>query len=213
MQIRIVDDHPLYIRRTGVLLEELAPEVAIDTAGTIEASLWLISQGCPDLILLDLKVPAVDLTGVARVRKANGAVPVVIVSGTESREHAWRPVEIGAAGFIPEVTEPSRMRVAARRRVFARPGHARGDLRLPRRRPCAVRSPQAHAPPTHRPALPVARKIQQVIGPGLSIGESTVRNHLLSTYQVLGVSSRLQVIAKALELCLIEGFKSLRPAM
>jgi DNA-binding NarL/FixJ family response regulator len=218
MRILIIDDHPLYIRGIQALLQELAPGVITDTAGTVETALQLAARERPDLILLDLKLPGSSgLDGLTRVREAMCGVPVIVVSGTDNSEHAWRAIEMGAAGYIPKDTDPSRMGealgIALRCGVYLPAGTVSAAIS-----DClGTPPPQLERPKLTERQLIVLQALLQgksnkVIGHHLNIAEGTVKNHLWCIYQALGVSSRLQVMARAHELGLIDGFKGFSPA-
>jgi len=200
-------------------LYELDPNVATDAAGTVEEALQIAALQRPDLILLDLKLPGTTgLEALARIRHAISEVPIIVVSGTDNREHAWRAVELGAAGYIPKDTDSSRMgealHIALRCGVYLPPeavsdaiGDCLGEVKRPVERPKLT---ERQVNVLH--AL-LQGKSNKTIGLELNIAEGTVKNHLWSIYQALGVSSRLQVMARAYELGLVDGFRTLSPAV
>jgi DNA-binding NarL/FixJ family response regulator len=219
MHILIVDDHPLFIKGVQALLGELNPSVQTTGAHSIEVALELAGRVNVDLILLDLKLPgASDLDALTRIRSALPSIPVVIVSGNDDPAYVWRAIDLGASGYIPKDTEQALMihalQIVLARGVYLPPGALRGDpsSHTSAMSGCAV---TRNAPPSlSERQIAVLQALLQgksnkVIARDLMIAEGTVKAHLWSIYQALGVSSRLQAMAKAHELRLVERFTRL----
>jgi two-component system, NtrC family, nitrogen regulation response regulator NtrX len=70
-------------------------------AATGQEGLALIERDPPDLVFLDIKMPGMDgLEVLERIKAANPAVPVVMVSGHGTAQNAFDARDKGAAGFI-----------------------------------------------------------------------------------------------------------------
>lgn len=219
MHILIVDDHPMFIKGVQTLLGELDSSVATTGAHSIEEAVDIASRVEVDLIMLDLKLPGTtDLDALVRMRESLQAIPIVVVSGNDDPDYVWRAIDLGAAGYIPKDTEPSLM-IHALQVVLARgvylPRYAlRSDTS------CGTNAAAGNA--AQRAAISILSERQiavlqgllqgksnKVIARDLTISEGTVKAHLWSIYQSLGVSSRLQAMAKAHELRLVDRFARL----
>lgn len=216
MHILLVDDHPLFIKGVQALLGELDRAVETTGARSVEEAIEIAGRLAVDLIMLDLKLPGTtDLDALLRVREALPAIPVVVVSGNDDPDYVWRAIDLGAAGYIPKDTEPSLM-IHALQVVLARgvylPRHAlRGDSSCNTNAETPNTAQRPATTPLSERQLAVLQgllqgKSNKVIARDLSISEGTVKAHLWSIYQSLGVSSRLQAMAKAHELRLVERF-------
>jgi DNA-binding NarL/FixJ family response regulator len=216
MRVLIVDDHPLFIKGVEALLFELDPTMVATGARTIEEAVDVASHSQFDLVLLDLKLPGTrDLDALILMRRALQATPIVVVSASDNPEYIWKAIELGAAGYIPKDTEQPLM-IHALRVVLAHgvylPPHALRSEVVPVGAPTPVST--GAAPALSDRQISVLQRLLQgksnkVIARDLMIAEGTVKAHLWSIYQALGVSSRLQAMAKAHELRLVDRFAAI----
>jgi DNA-binding NarL/FixJ family response regulator len=211
MHILIVDDHPLFREGLKTLLTALEPAVRISDAGSVAEAIALSGADAPDLILLDMNLPGPSrLDALRQVKAANEAASVVVVSGDEDPVLIRRAVDEGAAGYIPKTTDAS-LTIQALRLVLA------NGIYLPRAALTAgadVRSPiepakAKGAPEFSSRQLEVLKRMLQgkankVIARELDIAEGTVKAHLWSIYQALGVNSRGQAMYRVHELHLFD---------
>src|SRR6185369_6325522 len=208
MHILIVDDHPLFREGLKTLLTALEPAVRISDAGSVAEAIALSAADAPDLILLDMNLPGPSrLDALRQVKAADETASVVVVSGDEDPVLIRKAVDEGAAGYIPKTTNAS-LTIQALRLVLA------NGIYLPRAALTAggeVRSPPAGsskegAPPEFSGRqLAVLKcllqgKANKVIARELDIAEGTVKAHLWSIYQALGVNSRAQALYRVHEL-------------
>jgi DNA-binding NarL/FixJ family response regulator len=209
MHVLIVDDHPLLIKGVEALLLELDPSVTTAGARSIAEAIQCAQLRAPQLILLDLNFPGMkDLEALTSMRRALAETPIVVVSANDSPEYIWQAIELGAAGYIPKDTDQQLM-IHALRIVLAR------GVYLP---PQAVRAGASASATRSVPRtafsdrqMSVLRgllqgKSNKQIGRELDIAEGTVKAHLSSVYLTLGVNSRLQAMARAHEMGLVEEF-------
>ena len=86
------------------LKKSLAPEnLAIHMAASGEEAIKQAFALIPDLVLLDLRMPAIDGVAVCRaIRKSDkiGNIPILIVTGSLSREQIEESMTAGADDFV-----------------------------------------------------------------------------------------------------------------
>jgi DNA-binding NarL/FixJ family response regulator len=206
MHILIVDDHPLFREGLKTLLTALEPAVRISDAGSVAEAIALSAADAPDLILLDMNLPGPSrLDALRQVKAAYETASVVVVSGDEDPVLIRKAVDEGAAGYIPKTTNAS-LTIQALRLVLA------NGIYLPRAALTAggqARSPaepaKAGQPEFSGRQLAVLKcllqgKANKVIARELDIAEGTVKAHLWSIYQALGVNSRAQAMYRVHEL-------------
>ena len=101
------------------LKNSLAPEgVVVHTAATGEDGIKAALALKPDLVLLDLLMPSMDGVAVCRAIRKNeqiGHMPILVVTGSLSREQIEDSMTAGADDFIskPIDTQDLRIRVRA----------------------------------------------------------------------------------------------------
>ncbi len=97
--VLVVDDDPLVLMLCRRTLQHAGFQV--DQAPSGETLLETVKQYHFDLVLLDMHMPGLDgLTLLEQIRSYNLDVPIVIITGTASIEHAARAIRAGAQGFL-----------------------------------------------------------------------------------------------------------------
>ena len=101
-RIMIVDDIPVNVKVAKAHLEAAGYTSFITITDATEAIPTLRSQ-CPDIVLLDIMMPEVsglDVLRSIRSDEATARLPVLILTGTESRELKMEALELGATDFL-----------------------------------------------------------------------------------------------------------------
>jgi DNA-binding NarL/FixJ family response regulator len=102
MKILFADDHSLVRESICPYLKRLTDDVEIVEAGSLDEALSLVKPDI-DLVVLDLQMPGSrGLDGVARIKSAVGATPVVILSGFSDKRTVNGAFELGVSGFVPK---------------------------------------------------------------------------------------------------------------
>jgi two-component system, NtrC family, response regulator AtoC len=97
--ILIVEDEPKMLRLLGLNLQEEGHEVR--PVGDAEAGLNLLRQEKIDLVLTDLKLPGMDgLEFLQAVKRANAAIPVVLMTAYGTVETAVEAMKAGASDYV-----------------------------------------------------------------------------------------------------------------
>jgi two-component system nitrogen regulation response regulator NtrX len=95
----VVDDEPQILQVVSGILQDEGFEVL--TAPDGETALKTVSDGTPDLVLLDIALPGKDGLEILRELKArHPALPVVMISAYGSVENAVKATRLGAYDFI-----------------------------------------------------------------------------------------------------------------
>ena len=110
LRVLIVDDEPLARRRLVQLLASL-PDVEI--AGETESgrdALELVERLRPDVLLLDIEMPAVDGFAVLKALQPGAAPAIVFVTAFEG--HAVKAFELRATDFVVKPVSADRLAAA-----------------------------------------------------------------------------------------------------
>jgi two-component system response regulator AlgR len=120
MRVLIADDEPLARARLDSLLARRAGVQVVGSVADGEAALEACATLQPDLILLDIEMPGLGGTAVAR-RLAETAMPPQVVFCTAYEQHALSAFDLGATDYLLKPVRAERLaealdRVATRLR-------------------------------------------------------------------------------------------------
>jgi two-component system nitrate/nitrite response regulator NarL len=206
--VLVADDHPVF--RDG-LVRVLSARPEFDVVGEARdgrEALDLARRLVPTVALLDVKMPGLDGPSIAHALRRDG-VPtrVVLISAHAPSEVVYRAIALGAVAFLSKEADPAEIceTVAAA---------ARGETRLsPEVQAELVRQIQMRAVEDRPGITPREREVLALIADGLSgpdiarelhVGPATVKTHLQSLYEKLGVSDRAAAVASAMRMGLLE---------
>ena len=218
VRILIVEDHPA-LRGVVRLACESDPSLAVvGEATTGEAALEMCGTADPDVVVLDLGLPGMGGTEVARrMRQAGSRAKILILAGPTDDDRVFECIRIGVDGYLGKSAGAQQITVAigtiARGgRVFTPEQEARARDQLGAMARRAREASQISATVTARELeilelISVGLTMKQV-GTRLGISPRTVETHIAKLYRKLGVGTRVQAIARAASLGLIdlEGF-------
>ena len=190
----IVDDHPL-VRRglTSLLSTARGIDVVGAAADGEEAVIW-VAQSRPDVVLMDVSMPG--MTGMEAARRVLAEHPetrIVMLTSFSQRDVVVESFDAGAVGYLLKDAEPeeliSGIRAAARGDAPVSPKAAR-ELLEDR----AQRRPLDELTQRERDVLTLVGKglSNKQIAWRLGITEKTVKAHLGSVFDRLGVQDRTQ---------------------
>ncbi|GIM93639.1 response regulator [Paractinoplanes toevensis] len=106
--VALVDDHPLFVRGLELLLPEVSggQVTVVASTGDASAAASLVRRTVPDLVLVDLHMPAPGgVRAVGAIRRAAPRVRIVAMSGDEDPQPAIEALRAGAEGFLPKTSE------------------------------------------------------------------------------------------------------------
>lgn len=114
MRILIVDDEPLARTRLAALLGECADVAVIGSVGDAEAALAACADQHPDLLLLDINLPGMDGTSLARRLAALPTTPQVIFC-TAYEQYAVQAYDLAVTDYLLKPVRLQRLRQALQR--------------------------------------------------------------------------------------------------
>jgi DNA-binding NarL/FixJ family response regulator len=201
IRVLLADDHPV-VRAglTGMLAAEADLQV-IGEAGSGDEAVALARELRPDVILMDLRMPAGDgVSATARIRAELPGTKIMVLTTYDTDADILRAVEAGAAGYLlkdlPRAELAAAIRAAARGETVLAPAVA-GRLLTRMRRGAP---PEALSARETAVLGLVARGMTNAeIGRELFISEATVKTHLTRACGKLGVSGRAAAVARAMQ--------------
>ncbi len=214
VRILIVDDHALF--RVGIrqILEREPDIEVVAEADDGRSALDAAFATNPDVILMDLSLPAPGgIETTQRIKRELPSAAIVVLSTEEDEDALFESIKAGAAAFILKDIAPEDLVMIIRRvvageylindKVFSKPAVASRVLK--EFRELAVYGQEAA--PIFAPLSPREVEILDNIAQGmtnkqvayaLSISEQTVKNHMSSILRKLSVNDRTQAVVYAM---------------
>ncbi len=114
MKVLIVDDHPIIRAGLRQLLAAEAEEMLEAEDGPLALAMFRASR--PTLTILDLNLPGISgLEVIERLKVADPAARILVLSMHDDLMHARRALQAGAAGYVTKNARPEEIIEAIRR--------------------------------------------------------------------------------------------------
>ena len=209
IKLLIADDHLIIRQGLRLILETEDEFEIVGEASDGREALSLCKKLKPDVVLMDLRMPNMDgLTAIEKLRAEQPEIAVVILTTFNEDELMFRGLQAGARGYLLKDTDRSTLfntiRAAARGETLLKPEIM---ARVLSKRIATKTDPSEQSGLTER-ELEVLEAVargerSKEVAANLGISERTVKAHLASIYQKLGVDSRAAAIAIAAQKGLI----------
>jgi len=206
IKVMVVDDHVIVREGLKALLElENDIHVVHEAASSMEC-LEVIDQRCPDVVLMDLKMPGIGGIETVRLIKQNHPqVKVILLTNYDDEEYVIEAIKAEADGYVlKNVKRGDLVRIirlvleghsyidpSVTNKVFRHLKHSVSD------------KPYSRTILSHRELqileCVVDGKSNQEIAETVYLSLDTVKSHLKKIYQKLGVSKRTQAINKSIK--------------
>jgi DNA-binding NarL/FixJ family response regulator len=213
IRILIADDQELV--RTGfrvVLDAEPDFEVvgeAVDGIAAVQTAEAL----CPDVVLMDIRMPNLDgIEATRRLAASESAPRILILTTFDLDDSVYEALRAGASGFLLKDARADELREAVRMiaagDALLSPAITRKLIESYTRRPPATSQPAALAELTPR-ELEVLRLLARGmsntdIARALFVGDATVKTHVARIFFKLDLHDRAQAVVLAYETGLVE---------
>ncbi len=208
VRVFVADDHPLYREGVARAIKARPEFELVGEAEDGRRALEAIKELLPDVAVLDVQMPGLQGSEVLHAIKRDG-VPtrIVLLSAHVDSETVYRAVASGVGAYLSK--ESSRERICD-----AVAAVARGEVVLSAEVQAGLASEIQIRERDERPALtPREHEILVLtadghsapdIGRHLHLSQSTVKTHLKSLYEKLGVSDRAAAVAESMRRGLLE---------
>jgi DNA-binding NarL/FixJ family response regulator len=202
IRIVVADDHPIVRQGIVANLKQQRDMKVVAEGSDGDEALALIKRHMPDVVLLDLRMPRVDgLDVVAEVTALRLQTKVIVMTTFESQEDIQRAVRAGARAYLLKDCTQQTLLEAVRRvylgEVFLLPQIAQ---KLVDR----MQKPQISPRELEVLKSVASGKSNKEIGVQLFIGEGTVKTHVASLLEKLGVTGRTSAVREAVRLGLVQ---------
>jgi DNA-binding NarL/FixJ family response regulator len=214
-KILLVDDHALFRMGMRQILEREPDFEIVGEAEDGREAFNMAMESGPDIVLLDLSLPAPGgIETTQRIKREVPSAGIIALAVAEDEDQLFEAIKAGAAAFILKDINPDDLVTIIRRvrageylindKVFARPSVASRVLK--EFRELAVYGQEAA--PIFAPLSPREVEILDNIAKGmtnkqvayaLTISEQTVKNHMSSILRKLSVNDRTQAVVYAMK--------------
>ncbi len=207
--VLVADDHPIY--REGIVraIKDRPDLELVGEAADGREALERIKALSPEVAVLDIRMPGLDGTQVLSAMRRDGLeTEVLFLSAFMEPELAYKTVASGAKGYLSK--ESSRKEVCEAIVTIARGGTALA----PEAQAGLSRAIQERERTGGRPQLTEReQQVLRLVADGLSapdigrhihLSTTTVKSHLHSLYEKLGVSDRAAAVAEGMRRGMLE---------
>jgi DNA-binding NarL/FixJ family response regulator len=193
IRVLVVEDHAVVRAGLEKLLRSFADVEVVATAADGAQAVELVESERPDVVLMDLELPVVDgIEATRRIGDGSSGARVVVLTSFSDRERILRAIDAGAIGYLLKDADPDELHRGIR-------AAAAGESPLAPRAAQALVSARAERKEAELSAREqevltlLARGLQnKLIASRLGISEKTVKAHLTSVFQRIGVTDRTQ---------------------
>jgi DNA-binding NarL/FixJ family response regulator len=202
MKVLLVDDHPVV--RAGLRrLLATKPEVEVLEAAGGREALHILKERRPNIVILDLNLPGIGgLEVIARLKTADPAVQILVLSMHDDYIHVTRALQAGVAGYVSKNAPPEEILEAIKRiadgHTYIEHGIAE-ELAF-----SGIRTPSHPLKDLSSRDLEILRLLAQgctlsQIADAIGIGYKTVANNCSQIKVKLGAATMAQLIRIALQ--------------
>ncbi len=205
--VLIADDQTLFREGLKDLLEDEKGIKVVGEAKTGPEVIEMVKRLKPDVVLMDIKIPEMD--GITATKIIRGKFPqtnVIILSSYEDEAHITEAIQAGANGYLSKMLPANEL-------VNALKAFTSESIMIPQPimnklisglRQGIKDSPEALTPTEMKVMVLLGRgKSNKEIAHELKCSVKTVKNHLNSIFNKLGVTNRTEAVVKAIEKGLI----------
>lgn len=197
IRILIADDHSV-VRDGLAAMLEYEPDITV--AGHARTGSEAVNQFrelLPDVVLMDLAMPEVGgVEAIARIRASFPDARILVLTTYDGDENVFRALESGAKGYLLKDCSTADL-LGAIRKIHAGGTHVSepAAARLAERAMAGGRLSPREIEVLN---LIAAGKTNKEIAHGLFISEGTVKTHVMSIHQKLGVNDRTEAVVTAI---------------
>ncbi len=184
--ILVVDDEPKIVQLARDYLERAGFRVI--SAGDGDAALASARSARPDLIVLDLKLPAKDGLDVARELRKTSAVPIIMLTARADEADKLVGLELGADDYMTKPFSPKEL-VARIRAVLRRSDAARAGVEVIRVGELTVDVARMHVAAGRRTIPLTPTEFQILVALARQPGRVFTRGQLLDQVHGIAIES------------------------
>ncbi|MGV9970207.1 response regulator [Nocardia beijingensis] len=206
VRVLLVDDQQLVRAGLRMLCQTDTQLEVVGEAAAGADAVRLAEELCPDVVLMDLRMPGMDgIRATAAILAARPTTRVVVLTTFDDDDHLYPALAAGACGFLVKDAAPAELlhgihRAAAGDQPFS-PDVLRRvvESALAQHRPNTPKDPDQRAP---QGLTPRETEVLALVADGLGnaeiaerlhLGITTVKTHITNLMSKTGASNRVQL--------------------
>jgi DNA-binding NarL/FixJ family response regulator len=201
IRVLLADDHPLMLDGIAKALACADDLEVVGRALSGAEALALAARTAPDVVLLDLRMPAMDgFTCIQELKRRSPATRVIALSASEDARDIRSALRLGADAYVVKTVAPLDLPSIVRQVVD-------GTAFMPFAEDAGVTA--GHSEGLTDREIAILRAVasglsNRAIGLQLWVSEQTIKFHLRNIFRKLGVSSRTEAALYAYEAGLVK---------
>jgi DNA-binding NarL/FixJ family response regulator len=212
IRVLIADDHTLFREGLVALLESIPGIQVVATVEDGQQAIETAAQLQPDIILMDLQMPAVNgIEATRQIVQASPHIGIIVVTMFEDDDSVFAAMRAGARGYILKGADQNDMlraiQAVARGEALFGPSIAARLMSFfnPAAQPVSPTFPELTGREREILAWIAEGAGNAEIAAKLTISPKTVRNHVSNIFNKLQVTDRVQAALRAREAGLGKG--------
>jgi NarL family two-component system response regulator LiaR len=202
IRVMLVDDHEMVRRGLAVFLETVPEFELVGQAANGQEAITLCPEFKPDVILMDLMMPEVDgLEATRQIRNAHPEVQVVVLSTYKDHSLVQETLRAGATGYLLKNASMSNIAQAIHSAYNHEPALAPEVTQLLIEVATQAPIPSYNLTDREKEVLGLMAKglSNPQIAEQLALSRFTVKTYVSYILSKLGVTSRSEAVALALQ--------------
>jgi two-component system NarL family response regulator len=193
----VVEDHHIVRQGLVALLATIPDMTVVAEAADGKQAIGLFRQHRPDVTLMDLRLPGMSgVEAVEQIRHEFAAARIIVLTTFDGDEDIYRALQAGARGYLLKGMFGDELMDAIR---AVHSGKSRIPPIVAERLAERMGGPSLTSRELEVLELIVLGNSNKEIGGELAISEATVKTHVNSILDKLGVTDRTQAVRTALQ--------------
>jgi two-component system NarL family response regulator len=193
----VVEDHHIVRQGLVALLATIPDMTVVAEAADGKQAIGLFRQHRPDVTLMDLRLPGMSgVEAVEQIRHEFAAARIIVLTTFDGDEDIYRALQAGARGYLLKGMFGDELMDAIR---AVHSGKSRIPPLVAERLAERMGGPSLTSRELEVLELIVLGNSNKEIGGELAISEATVKTHVNSILDKLGVTDRTQAVRTALQ--------------